>query len=189
MGLEPEPGELPPGYPTEYQQEEVLHDGRRVLIRPILPSDAAELAEAIRTADPETLRRRFLGGPPEVTPKLLAHLTEVDYVRRFALVAVDVASERGVAIARYEPAGEGIAEIAVAVTPAWRHAGLGALLILYLAKAAAERGVHTFTATYQAENRPVAALVEDVGGLSSQVIEHGIADFSLALEPDQKSVS
>ncbi len=182
MGLEPEPGELPPGYPMEYQREEVLRDGRRVLIRPILPSDAPELAEAIRTADADTLRRRFLGGPPQVTPELLAHLTVIDYVRRFALVAIDVTSGRGVAVARYEPAGEGVAEVAVAVKPTWRHAGLGTLLILLLAKAAAERGVHTFAASYQAENRPVAALVEDVGGLSAQVIEHGIADFSLALD-------
>ena len=48
MGLEPEPGELPPGYPTEYQREEVLRDGRQVFIRPILPGDAPELAEAIK---------------------------------------------------------------------------------------------------------------------------------------------
>src|SRR6516164_8635881 len=99
MSLEPEPGELPPGYPTEYQQKEVLRDGRRVLIRPILPGDAPELAEAIATADPDTLRRRFLGGPPRVTPALLAHLTVVDYVRRFALVAIDPVTGRGVAVA------------------------------------------------------------------------------------------
>lgn len=185
MGLEPEPGELPPGYPEKYQREEVLRDGRRVFIRPILPGDAAELAEAIKTADAETLRLRFLGGPPEVTPGLMAHLTVVDYVRRFALVAFDAASGQGVAVARYEPAGEGIAEIAMAVKPVWRRAGLGTLLILLLAKAAAERGVHTFTASYQAENRPVAALVEDAGGLSALVIESGVADFSLPIDRRQ----
>jgi hypothetical protein len=42
MGLEPEPGRLPPGYPKEYQREEVLRDGRRVFLRPILPSDAPD---------------------------------------------------------------------------------------------------------------------------------------------------
>jgi GNAT superfamily N-acetyltransferase len=182
MDLRPQPGELPPGYPKEYQQEEVLRDGRRVFIRPILPVDAAELAEAIKTADAETLRRRFLGGPPEVTPRLMAHLTVVDYVRRFALVAIDAASERGVAVARYEPAGDGVAEIAVAVRPEWRRAGLGRLLIMLLAQAAAERGVHTFSASYLAGNRPVAALVEDAGGLGRQVIKQGIAEVSLALD-------
>jgi RimJ/RimL family protein N-acetyltransferase len=181
MGLEPDPARLPPGYPKEYQREEVLHDGRRVFIRPILPKDAPELAEAIRTADPDTLRRRFLGGPPPVTPELLEHLTVVDYVRRFALVAFAADSGQGVAIARYEPAGEGVAEVAAAVTPAWRQVGLGTLLILLLAKAAAERGVHTLSASYLAENPPITALVEDVGGLGEQVIRQGIAEFSLAL--------
>jgi GNAT superfamily N-acetyltransferase len=182
MNLEPDHAALPPGYPKEYQREEGLRDGRRVLIRPILPSDAPELAEAIRTADPETLRHRFLGGPPRVTPALLSHLTVVDYVRRFALVAIDTVSRQGVAVARYEPIGEGVADIAIAVRPAWRRAGLGTLLILSLAKAAAERGVHTFSASYLAENRPVAALVEDADGLGRQVIQQGIAEFSLALD-------
>jgi len=177
----PDPAALPPGYPREYQREEVLRDGRRVFVRPILPGDAPELADAIRTADPDTLRLRFLGGPPRVTDALLARLTVLDYVRRFALVAIDVASGDGVGVARYEPAGEGVAEIAVVVRPGWRRAGLGTRLILLLARAAAERGVRTFRASYLAENRPVAALVEDAGGLGRQVIKQGIAEYSLAL--------
>ena len=185
MGAEPGIAGLPPGYPRECVQEVTLRDGRRVLIRPILPSDAPELGEAIKTADPDTLHRRFLGAPPRVTPALLAHLAVVDYVRRFALVAIDTATRRGVAVARYEPAGEGVAEIAVVVRPAWRRVGLGTVLILCLAKAAAERGIHTFSASYLAENRPVAALVEDADGLGRQVIKQGIAEFSLALAPQR----
>jgi RimJ/RimL family protein N-acetyltransferase len=182
MDLIPDPAALPPGYPQEYQQEVALCDGRRVLIRPILPSDAPELAEAIKSADRDTLRRRFMGGTPRVTPKLLAHLTVLDYAQRFALVAIDTATGRGVAIARYEPAGEGVAELAMVVRPEWRRLGLATVLVLLLAKAAAERGIHTFSASYLAENRPVAALVEDAGGLGRQVIKQGIAEFSLALD-------
>jgi RimJ/RimL family protein N-acetyltransferase len=174
---------LPGGYPREYEEELRLRDGRRVLIRPILPSDAPELADAIKTADPDTLRARFLGSPPRVTPALLAHLTVVDYARRFALVAIDPLTGRGVAVARYEPADHDVAEIAVAVRPAWRRVGLGTALLIRLARAAAERGVHAFTASYLAENRPVAALVEDAGGLARQVIKDGIAEFSLELGP------
>jgi hypothetical protein len=47
--------------------------------------------------------------------------------------------------------------------------------------------VHTFSASYLAENRPVAALVEDAGGLSRQVIQQGIAEVSLALDHRQSS--
>jgi RimJ/RimL family protein N-acetyltransferase len=183
MGAEPGAAGLPPGYPRECEQEVTLRDERRVLIRPILPSDAPELAEAIKTADPDTLRRRFLGGPPRMTSALLAHLTVVDYVQRFALVAIDTVTGRGVAVARYEPAGEGVADIAVVVRSGWRRVGLGTALILCLAKAAAERGIHTFSASYLAENAPVAALVEDAGGLRRQVIKQGVAEVSLALSP------
>lgn len=181
----PDPRRLPPGYPADCQRQVTLRDGRQVLIRPILPSDAPELAHAIKTADADTLRRRFLGGPPAVTPALLAHLTEVDYRHRFALVAFDQASGAGVAIARYEQTSGDEAEIAVAVTPAWRRVGLATTLILLLAEAALARGIQTFTASYLAENRPVAALVEDAGGLGSQVIKQGIAEFSVALERDR----
>ena len=175
-------GRLPPGYPAGYQRHVKLQDGRQVFIRPILPSDAPELARAIKTADADTLRRRFLGGPPPVTPALLAHLTQVDYQRRFALVAIDPATERGVAIARYEPAGDGTAEVALVVSPAWRHAGLATTLISLLAQAALERGVVTFTASYLAGNRPVAALAGHADGLRKKVIEQGVAEFSIALE-------
>jgi GNAT superfamily N-acetyltransferase len=175
------PAGPPPGYPREYQRLVTLHDGRRVAIRPILPSDATGLAEAIRTADAETVRRRFLGSRPQVTPELVKHLTTVDYIRRFALVAIDPASQRGVAIARYEPASDNAAEVAIAVSPAWRNAGLATVLIHLLAEAAAERGIRAFTGTYLAENRPVAALIGDAGEFADSIIEQGIGEFSVAL--------
>jgi GNAT superfamily N-acetyltransferase len=182
MGQTQQQAGPPPGYPWEYQRLVTLDDGRRILIRPILPSDAPGLAEAIRTADADTLRRRFLGGPPPLTPELLAHLTTVDYIRRFALVAIDPVSERGVAIARYEPAGEEEeAEVSIAVSPGWRHAGLATVLLMLLAEAAAERGIRTFSGSYLAENRPVAVLIEDAGGPDGQLIEQGIAEFSVGL--------
>ena len=100
---------------------------------------------------------------------MLAHLTEIDYLRRFALVAIDPATHTGVAIARYEQTGGDAAELAIVVRPCWRRAGLATELISLLAGAALTHGIRTFTASYLAENRPVAALVKDAGGFSSQV--------------------
>ena len=91
--------DLPPGYPQEYLRLVTLRDGRSVLIRPIQPSDAPALAEAIESADADTIRRRFLGGHPQVTPELLDYLTTVDYTSRFALVAIEPASPAMTAIA------------------------------------------------------------------------------------------
>ncbi len=157
-----------------------LHDGRSVWVRPILPSDAPELAEAIRTADADTLRRRFLGSPPRVTPALLRWLTNVDYVHRFALVAFDARTERGVGIARFEPIEEGVAEVAVAVDRRWRRVGLATALIELLARAALERGVHSFGASYLAENRPIEAMLAHSG--VSHLIAHGAAEAAVDLD-------
>ena len=180
--------DLPPGYPQEYLRLVTLRDGRSVLIRPIQPGDAPALAEAIESADADTIRRRFLGGRPRVTPGLLAYLTTVDYASRFALVAVEPASQRGVAIARYEPAGQdGTADVAIAVTPGWRDAGLAGELLRVLAQAASERGMHRFTGAYLAGNRPVEALIKAADEPASQVTSGGIAEFSVPLPPGSRA--
>lgn len=162
-----------------------LRDGRVVDVRPIVPADAAELGEAIRTADPDTLRRRFLDGPPKVTPALLRYLTVLDYRTRFALVARDQVTGRGVGIARYEHLGHGAAEVAVVVDPGWRRVGLATALVHLLGEAALTRGITTFTAYSLADNRPVAALVADAGGAS--FIARGIAQLDVALAAAARS--
>ena len=178
--------DLPPGYPQEYVRLVTLRDGRSVLIRPIQPSDAPALAEAIESADADTIRRRFFGGYPRVTPELLDYLTTVDYTSRFALVAVEPASQRGVAIARYEPAEQdGAADVAIAVAPGWRDVGLATELLRMLAQAASERGIHTFTGTFLADNRPVTALINEADKPANQVTSRGITEFSLPLSPDR----
>jgi len=175
---------LPPGYPQEYERLVTLRDGRSVLIRPIQPSDAPALAEAIESADADTIRRRYLGRHLQVTSGLVDYLTTVDYASRFALVAVEPACQRGIAIARYEPGEQdGTAEVAVVVTPGWRDVGLAAELLRLLAQAASERGIHKFTGTYLADNRPVTALINEADEPADQVTSGGIAEFSVRLPP------
>ncbi len=179
--------DLPPGYPQEYRRLVTLRDGRRVLIRPVLPRDAPALAESIKSADADTIRRRFLGRHLQVTPELLDYLTTVDYTSRFALVAVEPASQRGVAIARYEPAEQdGAAEVAIAVIPGWRRVGLAGELLRMLAQAASERGIHTFTGMYLADNNPVAALINEAHEPAEQATSRGITEFSLPLRPPDR---
>ncbi|WP_127509730.1 GNAT family N-acetyltransferase [Actinoplanes solisilvae] len=172
---------VPPAYPREYERELRLSDGRLVRLRPIVPGDAAQLADAIRTADADTLHRRFIGSPPPLTPELLRHLCELDYGRRFALVATDPVTGRGVAIARYEATTDEVAEVAVAVDPGWRRAGLATALIELLAEAALDRGIATFSACYLAGNRPVASLVDRLGG-GRRIIKEGLAEALVGLD-------
>lgn len=169
----------PEGYPSEFERVVTLTNGRRVRVAPIVPGDAPELVEAIRTADAETLRARFLGGPPPLTPHLLDELTRLDYVTRFALVARW--RGRGIAIARYIADGTGSAEVAVVVAPEWRRLGLATALVGMLAERAASCGINTFTATYYAGNRPVSELATEGG--ARVVIADGLAQLDARI-PD-----
>jgi GNAT superfamily N-acetyltransferase len=176
--------ERPNGYPLQYERDVRLTDGRTVRVRPIVPEDAPELARAIRTADAETLRLRFLGGTPPLTNAVLTRLTCVDYVHRFALVAFS--EEQGVAIARYEalpPTTDGTltAEIAVAVAPEWRHVGLATVLIGQLAHRAQECGITHLSALFSAGNRPVAELARDAH--ARILIKDGAAQLDIPLDP------
>lgn len=193
--LRTRPVERPPGYPAEYEEHVRLANGRRVQLRPILPSDAGELADAIRGADADTLRGRFLGGPPPLTEAVLRQLTCLDYTTHFALCAFY--RGRGVAVGRYAilpPSGDDatgghgdgdgdgagtVAEIAVAVTPEWRRVGLATAIVERLARRASECGVTHFTALFLAENRPVEELARD--GNAHVVIAEGAARLYAAL--------
>jgi GNAT superfamily N-acetyltransferase len=175
------PAAAPPGYPRDFERELRLSDGRTVSIRPIVPADQVRLTHAIRTADPDTVHRRFLGAPPHITAALLTHLCTVDYRNRFALVAADPQTDAGAAIARYEATEDGIADVAVAVDPAWRRIGLARALIEMLAEAALDRGIHTFSAYYMAQNRPVTALL-DLAGNERQTTQEGYGEAFVALD-------
>jgi RimJ/RimL family protein N-acetyltransferase len=179
------PVRVPPGYPREYERVLRLSDGRTASIRPIVPEDRDQLEHAIRTADPDTMHRRFLGSPPRITPALLTRLCTVDYRKRFALVAVDPRTGDGIAVARYEMTDPSTAEVAIAVDPGWRRVGLATALIEMLAEAALDRGIHTFSAYYLAENRPVTALLHLAGSERRQTIREGFAEAAVALDHDE----
>lgn len=160
-----------------------LADGRRVWVRPVRPSDLAELRRAIAEADPETLRRRFLGGRAPQTEKELRHLVEVDHTSREAIAAFDETG-RGVGIARYESEPDSPAvEFAVVVDPAWRQVGLASALLTKLLRTALRNGFSTIHVDYFADNRDVADLVRRSGGRLRKDLEGGIVDADLVIEP------
>lgn len=68
------------------------------------------------------------------------------------------------AIERYETTSGRVAEIAVAVAPAWRRIGLASTLVHMLGRTAVDRGFDRFTAVHSADNCPVAELLNDARG-------------------------
>jgi GNAT superfamily N-acetyltransferase len=177
--------ERPPGYPAAYERGVVLEDGRTVFVRPVVPDDVGELEAGIRRADPETIRRRFLGGGPPRTREGLLRLVTVDYDHRFALAAF-APDGTGVGIARYE--GESCwpaVDVAVAVDPAWRGVGLARELMRGVARRALEQGATSLLADFFADNDRVRGLLAEAGLPEQRSVEYGVVQDVVTLDPDR----
>ena len=154
--------------------EATLPDGTRIRLRPIVPEDKANILAAWQRLSPESRYRRFMSPMDELTPEMLAELTEIDYVDHFAWAAfaLDESREPGVGVARYvrvqdEPE---VAEAAVTVVDDYQGRGVGTLLLQALGAVAIENGIKRFRGYVLSDNRAIRELLEDLG---ARVFHHG----------------
>lgn len=168
-------------YPREYERDVVLADGRSVHVRPVVPEDVSRLAEALEHADPETIRRRFLGGAPPRLLRDLSRLVTVDYETRFAMAAF-APDGTGVGIARYE--GERTwpaVDVAAVVHPGWRSVGLARELLTDVVRRAAEQGATRMVADFFADNVRVHDLLAEAGLPEQRTVDHGVVQDVIEL--------
>jgi GNAT superfamily N-acetyltransferase len=175
---------LPAGYPFDYERKAVLPDGHTIYFRPVVPGDAVPLAEEVAAADPDTLYHRFFNPAIRLDKKRLRFLTEVDYGRRFALVGFVEGDP--VAIARFEPAGGDMAEVAVVVKLGWRGLGIATTMLDILEQAAIERGVTGFEAVYLPSNHAIERVLAK-RGFGTASVESGVARVTKGLGEERET--
>ncbi|HEY0232251.1 MAG TPA: GNAT family N-acetyltransferase [Dokdonella sp.] len=146
--------------------DEALRDGTRVLVRPIRREDAALEREFIEHLSATSRRLRFLGSIGEPSDELIRSLTDIDYRRDVAFVAVierdGVPCEIGVS--RFSLAADGQScECAVTVADEWQNQGLGSLLMRHLIGIARQRGVRTMVSFDAADNAAMRDLAQYLG--------------------------
>jgi acetyltransferase len=165
-------GDLPP------PREATTRDGTTLSIRPLLASDRDELARGYEQLSAESRRRRFFSPPSRLSDSLLDYLTELDFDRRFALVAHlrDDPDQQGIGVARWvrDRRDPTKAEAAVTVVDGWQGRGVGTQLLLALVDAAAERGITTFVADVLWENRTLLDTLRRLGA-RVEATEPGVA--------------
>jgi hypothetical protein len=103
-----------------------LRDGSRVRLRPIAPDDKPLVAGAFDRLSEGARYRRFFHDVSELTPTMLAYLTEVDHIDHEATIAIDPSSGHALGVARYVRLREDPeeAEVAFAVVDDWHGRGL-----------------------------------------------------------------
>ena len=143
-----------------------LTDGTRVLIRPIHKEDAALERAFLKRLSPESRRLRFLGQQGEASDELIHNLTDIDYRRDMAFVALlhREGEKREIGVARYGTSADGKAcECAVTVSDEWRNRGLGTLLMRHLIEVARARGVQSMMSIDEADNLGMRDMAKFLG--------------------------
>ncbi len=154
--------------PRTYAVDETLRDGTRLHIRAIRPDDKQALVALFLRLSPQTVYYRFHGVKKSLSREELIYLTELDFHRQAALVAVLTfdGEEQIVGVGRYASAPgapEHRAEVAVTVEDAHQGRGIGSLLLKHLMAVARGEGVTEFDAHVLAENRGMLHLFERTG--------------------------
>ncbi len=151
-------------YPAELVQEFEAR-GREFTIRPIRPEDAAAHQRLFARLTPEDVRFRFFSAIRALSPEQVVRMTEVDYGREMALIAVERASGETVGVARLvrsdTDGDEG--EFAVLVETGAKGLGLGSALMARLIGWARAEGVGEMIGQVLADNHPMLGFVRHLG--------------------------
>jgi RimJ/RimL family protein N-acetyltransferase len=163
-------------------RREVIRDGSEVDIRPIEPSDDAELVEAFEGLSDESRYERFLAPTRHLSPAMVRYLTAVDHHDHEALVAVDPETGHAIGVARFVRLKDPhVAEAAVTVVDDWQGRGLGTTLLHCLAERARQEDIRRFSALVLARNDDMIDILRRLGPTRVVDREQGAVELEVEL--------
>lgn len=150
-------------YPAQWQKNVHLAEVGTVTIRPVRPEDEALYERFFSEIDPDDLRLRFFTAAPDRSHRFLARLTQIDYAREMAFVAL---SEAGNLLGSSRLAADpdyARAEFAVIVRSDLKGKGLGWLIMQQLIDYARMEGLRELHGEVLAENTAMLDMCRDLG--------------------------
>ncbi len=154
-------------YPTELETSWQLPDGSNVSVRPIRPEDATIEQAFVDTMSAESKYFRFMQSLKGLTPLMLARLTQIDYDREMALIAVvkeGTCDARILGVVRYiSNSDRHSCEFALAVGDDVQRKGIGRQLMQRLMTVARDRGIEVMEGEVLSSNSRMLKLVGRLG--------------------------
>ncbi len=171
-------------YPVEFEEQVVLKDGDVALLRPILPEDEPNHADFINNVSKEDLYKRFFSDVGEFNHEALANLTQIDYDREMAFVAVinEDGEDKiiGVSRALITPDNSD-AEFAILIRSDLKGKGLGKVLMSKIIGYCKAKGTKQLSGMTMPNNRGMLTLAQKLGFKLDIQFEDGTADMVLPL--------
>ena len=173
-------------YPKSLEEELELSDGRKLLLRPIMPEDEPSLHRVFETLNEEELRLRFHAPIKVLTHMMAARFTQLDYDREMALVLTEpgIAGKtriHGVARLFADPDREH-ADFAIIVHHDMTGQGLGVYLMERLIDYARGIGIRELGGDVLNDNKVMLHICKALGfRIAPKLEERGVKRVTLEL--------
>tara|TARA_R110000824_G_scaffold372077_2_gene562014 strand:+ start:49953 stop:52619 length:2667 start_codon:yes stop_codon:yes gene_type:complete len=151
-------------YPQQLEQTIETRNGQRYSLRPIRPEDEGALVEMLRHSTSDDVRLRFFAAIRRFDHAFAARLTQIDYDREMAFVALPPNKQEIVGIVRLsaDPDKEK-AEFAIMVRSDMKGTGLGYRLMQQMIDYARESGLQQVFADVLRENHAMREMAKEFG--------------------------
>ena len=174
-------------YPKELEEEFVLANGLKVLLRPIRPGDAPAQHEFHDKCSPEDMEMRFFHGVRTLSHLEMARLTQIDYDREMAFIAT-APKEDGLGwetfgtIRTFTDLQNETAEFAILVRSDIKRQGLGRKLMEKMVGYCRSRGTRQIVGRVLCDNEAMLDLIRSLAFKSKKVLDENIMEVVLDLQ-------
>ena len=162
-------------YPSRWEKTLKLADDWEVAVRPIRPEDEPALVRFLQSIAAEDLRLRFFAPMKEFPHAFLARLTQIDYARAMAFVALDPEGNILGVVRMHSDSAYEQAEYAILVRSDLKGRGLGWAMMQLMIDYARSEGLQRLTGQVLRSNRKMLEMCRALG-------------FSVSVDPEDRDV-
>jgi RimJ/RimL family protein N-acetyltransferase len=167
-----------------WQRHLVLGDGWRIFVRPIRPDDEFLIRDLLGHVSKEDLRLRFFDSIKEFSHQFIASLTDLDFTRAMAFVAIDEVSSETLGVVRLHlDSAREAGEYAILLRSDLKGRGLGWALMQLIIEYAKSEGLSRIYGQILQENSVMLKMCRELGfEVKTDAEDRGLCDVTLPLE-------
>jgi acetyltransferase len=153
-------------YPSNWERRLVLDKDWRIFVRPVRPEDENLVRTFFQKVSPQDLRLRFFAPVKDLGHVFIARLTQLDYARAMALIAIEDASGEMVGGVRlHADANYETGEFAILLRSDLKGRGLGWKMMELIIEYAKAEGIKRITGQVLRENSVMLRMCREFGFL------------------------
>jgi acetyltransferase len=151
-------------YPSQWERHIVLGKDWRIFVRPMRPDDEGRVHAFFAGVSPQDLRLRFFAPVKEFSHVFIARLTQLDYARAMAFMAIDEATGEMIGGVRlHADANYETAEYAILLRSDLKGRGLGWTLMEMMIDYARSEGLRRIEGQVLRENVNMLQMCRELG--------------------------